>query len=221
MKNSFQSSNINPELASSDAFKHTTASHTHDGKCPLSDYYPCPTPFATPQDRLSDFQSLSRKHLRMSASEPDDDRSLNTIRAAPLAEPQAENYRRDPQSLEYDFLSTHTKQTYLNSTNPVNSPVAPEFLKHECLTDYLSSPSDVSPIQSSPSSSLFGSPITKTMDSNNNESGWVNTGDDINICNVQPQPMNNGVSETASNDQDTVPTSSDQVEEPVSGKSSR
>ncbi|KAJ3887287.1 hypothetical protein GG344DRAFT_80890 [Lentinula edodes] len=170
-KNSFQSSNINPEFASSDPSKHTTATHT---RC--------------------------RKHLWMPANEPDDDRSLNTIRAAPLAEPQAENYRGDPQSLEYDFL------------------IAPEFLKHECLTDYLSSPSDVSPIQSSPSSSLFGSPIMKTMDSNN-ESGWVITDDDINIRNDQPQHINNDASEPASNDQDT-PTSHNSASPPTSASGS-
>ncbi|KAJ3871698.1 hypothetical protein F5051DRAFT_186734 [Lentinula edodes] len=133
----------------------------------------------------------------MLANESDDNRSLNTIRTAPLAEPQAENYGGDPQSLEYDSL------------------IASEFLTQECFTDYLSSPLDVSPIESSPSSSLFGSPIMKTIDSNN-ESGWVNTDD--NIRNVQ-QHINNGASESASND--TVPTSSDQVQEPVSGKSSR
>ncbi|KAF8824639.1 hypothetical protein HHX47_DHR8000302 [Lentinula edodes] len=180
LTNNFQSSNANPELASSDASKYTTATHN------------------VSQDRLPDFQSLSRKYLRMLANESDDNRSLNTIRTAPLAEPQGENYGGDPQSLEYDSL------------------IASEFLTQECFTDYLSSPLDVSPIESSPSSSLFGSPIMKTIDSNN-ESGWVNTDD--NIRNVQPQHINNGASESASND--TVPTSSDQVQEPVSGKSSR
>ncbi|KAJ3867838.1 hypothetical protein EV359DRAFT_78242 [Lentinula novae-zelandiae] len=178
LTNNFQSSNANPEFASSHASKYTTATHN------------------VSQDRLPDFQSLSRKYLRMLANESDDNKSLNTIRTAPLAKAQAENYGGDPQSLEYDSL------------------IASEFLTQECFTDYLSSPLDVSPIESSPSSSIFGSPIMKTIDSNN-ESGWVNTDD--NVRNVQPQHINNGASESASND--TVPTSSTQVQEPVSGKS--
>ncbi|KAJ4491078.1 hypothetical protein C8R41DRAFT_834171 [Lentinula lateritia] len=172
LTNNFQSSNANPELASSDLTKYTTATHN------------------VSQDRLPDFQSLSRKYLRMLANESDDNRSLNTIRTAPLAEPQAENYGGDPQSLEYDSL------------------IASEFLTQECFTDYLSSPLDVSPIESSPSSSIFGSPIMKTIDSNN-ESGWVNTDNDIR--DAHPQHMNSGASESAPND--TVPKSSVQVQE--------
>ncbi|KAJ4480854.1 hypothetical protein J3R30DRAFT_3700293 [Lentinula aciculospora] len=125
-----------------------------------------------PQDRLPDFQSLSRNYSRMLANESDDHRICPSV--APLPELQSED-GADSQLPAFDSLA---------------DPTASEFLREDLFTtDYLSSPLDASTGTDSPSSSLFSSPIMESMDSD--DSGWRNAGGNIDSI---TQPMANNLS---------------------------